>query len=193
MGVGSRPTTSDERPTNHDQRPTTNVQRPTLPPGRASPTQQSAFPDSSRRPVCLQCILVYPSCNEETQMQIAQPSLATTRYAKCIEVSKRIRWDIDRDVIRGRSFDFAKKFLPDGLSQVDRLHVPERRRAPPALADPGPHLRQHVRAGRALHRRQDARAEPRPLARRPGRAGSAGALYRRGDSSTRSCSAASRR
>ena len=45
----------------------------------------------------------------------------STRYAKTIEVSKRIRWDIDRDVIRGRSFDFAKRFLPDGLSMVDRL------------------------------------------------------------------------
>ncbi len=45
----------------------------------------------------------------------------TDRYAKCIEVSKRIRWDIDRDVIRGRSFDFAKKFLPDGLSKVAQL------------------------------------------------------------------------
>ena len=43
------------------------------------------------------------------------------RYAKCIEVSKRIRWDIDRDVIRSRSFDFGKKFLPDGLSKIDRL------------------------------------------------------------------------
>jgi hypothetical protein len=45
----------------------------------------------------------------------------TERYAKCIEVSKRIRWDIDRDVIRGRKFDFSKKFLPDGLSKLDRL------------------------------------------------------------------------
>ena len=45
----------------------------------------------------------------------------TRRYAKCIEVSKRIRWDIDRDVIRGRTFDFAKKFLPDGLSKVVQL------------------------------------------------------------------------
>jgi hypothetical protein len=42
-------------------------------------------------------------------------------YAKCIEVSKRIRWDIDRDVIRGRSFDATKKFLPDGLSKVGGL------------------------------------------------------------------------
>jgi len=45
----------------------------------------------------------------------------SARYAKCVEVSKRIRWDIDRDVIRGRTFDFTKKFLPDGLSKVDRL------------------------------------------------------------------------
>jgi hypothetical protein len=45
----------------------------------------------------------------------------TTQYAKCIEASKRIRWDIDRDVIRGRRFDVAKKFLPDGLSKVQSL------------------------------------------------------------------------
>ena len=42
-------------------------------------------------------------------------------YAKCIEVSKRVRFEIDRDVIRGREFDFAQKFLPDGLSKADRL------------------------------------------------------------------------
>ena len=45
----------------------------------------------------------------------------TNRYARCIENSKRIRWDIDDDVIRGRRFDFGKKFLPDGLSKVDQL------------------------------------------------------------------------
>jgi hypothetical protein len=42
----------------------------------------------------------------------------TKRYAKTVEVSKRIRWDIDRDVIKGRAFDFTKKFLPDGLSKA---------------------------------------------------------------------------
>jgi hypothetical protein len=42
----------------------------------------------------------------------------TRRYAKCVEVSKRIRWKIERDVIRGREFDFKHKFLPDGLSKV---------------------------------------------------------------------------
>jgi hypothetical protein len=49
------------------------------------------------------------------------PEQASQRYAKCIETSKRIRWDIDDDVIRGRSFDFSKKFLPDGLSKVHEL------------------------------------------------------------------------
>ena len=43
------------------------------------------------------------------------------RYARCVEVSKRIRWDIDRDVIRGREFDFTRQFLPDGLSKVSEL------------------------------------------------------------------------
>jgi len=43
------------------------------------------------------------------------------RYAKVVEVSKRIRWDIERDVIRGRDFDFGKKFLPDGLSLVNEI------------------------------------------------------------------------
>ena len=46
---------------------------------------------------------------------------ASDRYARVIEASKRIRWDIDRDVIRGRNFDFGKKFLPDGISKLDRL------------------------------------------------------------------------
>ena len=43
------------------------------------------------------------------------------RYAKAVEVSKRIRWDIDRDVFRGRELDVSKKFLPDGLSMVDQM------------------------------------------------------------------------
>jgi hypothetical protein len=47
--------------------------------------------------------------------------LNTRRYAKCIDASKRIRWDIDRDVIRDRQFDYSHKFLPDGLSMIARL------------------------------------------------------------------------
>ena len=42
--------------------------------------------------------------------------LESSRYARCIESSKRVRWGIDEDVIRGRRFDTAHKFLPDGLS-----------------------------------------------------------------------------
>ena len=45
----------------------------------------------------------------------------TDRFAKCIATSKRVRWDIDADVIRGRRFDLAHKFLPDGLSKVAEL------------------------------------------------------------------------
>ncbi len=48
-------------------------------------------------------------------------TVAANRYARCIEASKRIRWEIDRDVIRGRQFDLGKKFLPDGLSMVRDL------------------------------------------------------------------------
>jgi len=54
-------------------------------------------------------------------MQVIQHDNDSKRYAKCIEVSKRVRWEIDRDVIRGRSFDFSKKFLPDGISKVNEL------------------------------------------------------------------------
>src|SRR3984893_10841539 len=44
---------------------------------------------------------------------------AGERYARCIQTSKRVRWDVDEDVIRGRHFDLAHKFLPDGLSMAD--------------------------------------------------------------------------
>lgn len=54
----------------------------------------------------------------QTSVPTVEPS---NRYAKCIDVSKRIRWDIDTDVIRGRNFDANNKFLPDGLSLVNEL------------------------------------------------------------------------
>jgi hypothetical protein len=41
------------------------------------------------------------------------------RYARCVRTSKRVRWDIDEDVVRGRRFETAHKFLPDGLSLAD--------------------------------------------------------------------------
>src|SRR6516225_1620396 len=54
-------------------------------------------------------------------MQAVTATPESKRYAKVIEVSKRIRWEIDRDVIKDRAFDFAKKFLPDGLSKAPEL------------------------------------------------------------------------
>jgi hypothetical protein len=45
----------------------------------------------------------------------------TELYARSIAGSKRIRWDIDEDVIRGRELDFSQKFLPDGISKIDQL------------------------------------------------------------------------
>jgi hypothetical protein len=47
-------------------------------------------------------------------MQTHPAPAEVSRYARTIEASKRIRWDIDRDVIRGRTFDLAHTFLPDG-------------------------------------------------------------------------------
>jgi len=55
------------------------------------------------------------------QTSVQTSGIGKSRYARCIDASKRIRWDIDRDVIRGRQFDLSKRFLPDGLSRVDGL------------------------------------------------------------------------
>ena len=51
-------------------------------------------------------------------MNAISKSFDSDRYARCINASKRVRWDIDEDVIRGRSFDRSEKYLPDGLSLV---------------------------------------------------------------------------
>ena len=64
---------------------------------------------------------VKPSTNGEIPMQIETYTTETDRYARCVEISKRISWDIDADVIRGRKFDFGQKFLPDALSKIDEL------------------------------------------------------------------------
>jgi hypothetical protein len=45
----------------------------------------------------------------------------TARYAQVVRLSKKSEWQIDRDVMRDRNFDFSRKFLPDGLSRVDAL------------------------------------------------------------------------
>ena len=54
-------------------------------------------------------------------MSAVQPIDENDRYSRSIQASKRIRWDIDRDVIRGRSLDRSQKYLPDGLSLTAEL------------------------------------------------------------------------
>jgi hypothetical protein len=51
-------------------------------------------------------------------------------YERAIQASKRVRWEIDRDVFRGRELDFSTIFLPDGLTKVGELPflLPEDRR-----------------------------------------------------------------
>ena len=62
--------------------------------------------------------------------RMLQENTDRERYARCIKASKRVRWDIDADVFRGRSFDFRRKFLPDGLTRADEfgLLTPDEKR-----------------------------------------------------------------
>jgi hypothetical protein len=48
-------------------------------------------------------------------------SVRAARYAQIVRSSKKAEWQIDRDLLQGRTFDFSRKFLPDGLSRIDRL------------------------------------------------------------------------
>ena len=43
------------------------------------------------------------------------------RFAQIVRSSKKAEWQIDRDLLQDRSFDFSRKFLPDGLSRIDCL------------------------------------------------------------------------
>jgi hypothetical protein len=58
--------------------------------------------------------------NKEQKMNATVP-IDSDKYARVVRASKAIRWDIEEDVIKGRSFDRSKKFLPDGLSLVQEL------------------------------------------------------------------------
>lgn len=44
-----------------------------------------------------------------------------SRYARLLLESPGNPWDIERHVFRGRALDFSRKFLPDGLTLLDRL------------------------------------------------------------------------
>ena len=48
-------------------------------------------------------------------------SASSTLYARAIAASKRARWELDQDVLRGRSLDGEHKYLPDGLSLAHTL------------------------------------------------------------------------
>jgi hypothetical protein len=58
---------------------------------------------------------------ETNESESHQTAPSRSRYEACIETSKQVRWDIDKDLLRGRQLDFATTFLPDGLSKVDEL------------------------------------------------------------------------
>ena len=57
----------------------------------------------------------------QTEANSSPRSTTDQRYARALENSRKIRWDIDKDVIRGREFDYSGEFLPDGLSLIGRL------------------------------------------------------------------------
>jgi hypothetical protein len=52
--------------------------------------------------------------------EMSEPS-HSARYARVVALSKRTEWQIDRDLLQDRAFDFARKFLPDGLTLSQRL------------------------------------------------------------------------
>jgi hypothetical protein len=61
-------------------------------------------------------------------MQTTTYAPQTERFAQVVAAAKRVHWDIDEDVIRGRVLDRARKYLPDGLTLVDELALgPEER------------------------------------------------------------------
>ena len=74
--------------------------------------------DSDRYEGCISAASSNTRSKEpETREQIA----LRDRYERTISASKRVRWDIDKDVIRGRRFDASQKYLPDGLSLVQEF------------------------------------------------------------------------
>ena len=60
--------------------------------------------------------------NAAVEMVHPQPG-QNPRYAQVVQMSKKSDWQIERDLIHGRDFDFTRKFLPDALSRVDRLVI----------------------------------------------------------------------
>jgi hypothetical protein len=66
--------------------------------------------------------MIMPSANVSSSLETSTGlDSSHPHYARCVKLSKRVRWDIERDVIRGRDFDYSRTFLPGGLSKVDEL------------------------------------------------------------------------
>jgi hypothetical protein len=61
-----------------------------------------------------------PSTHMQRNHDMSQP-INSERYASVINNSRRVRWEIERDVIRGRRFDFTRSFLPTSLSLVNEI------------------------------------------------------------------------
>jgi hypothetical protein len=55
-------------------------------------------------------------------MQATVQLETTEKYARTVAASKRVRWSIEEDVIKNRTFDTKQKFLPDGLSKVKEFN-----------------------------------------------------------------------
>jgi len=72
-----------------------------------------------RAPRARPTIVSTASADSEDTMDTAIVERSTARYAKAIEASKRVRWEIDKDVIRGRQFDTARKYMPDRLAKIE--------------------------------------------------------------------------
>jgi hypothetical protein len=51
----------------------------------------------------------------------SQTAARSGRYAQIVRLSKKSEWQIDRDVLGNREFDFNRNFLPAGLSRVDTI------------------------------------------------------------------------
>ena len=70
----------------------------------------------------------------------------TDRYERVVAASKAVHWEIDADVIRGRTFDRSKKYLPDGLSLVQEFSTLSRATSEgPSRLSPGTSKLQTVR------------------------------------------------
>jgi hypothetical protein len=64
--------------------------------------------------------------NMNTMLQLPDAD----KYARSVRASKAVRWDIEKDVIKGRHLDVSRKFMPDGLTLIQEatfLSDPEKR------------------------------------------------------------------